>query len=201
MKREISKNIDEFREHEGKSMFWKKKSGKKKGNVYLLTGNGWGKTTSALGVCLRAVGHGKKAIVVQFMKGRNYIGEYKVMKRLAPNYYIYQFGREEFVNLKNPSLRDHILAKKGIEFAKKAVKKEKPFLIVLDEVNIAARIGLLDKKEVLDFVDSIPASVNVYMTGRYAPLEFKKRADYVTYVKAVKHPKLDLRKAKLGIDY
>lgn len=174
---------------------------RKKGNIYLLTGNGWGKTTSALGVALRALGQGKKVVIIQFMKGRKYIGEYKVAKQLGSRYQIYQFGREEFVDLKNPSSHDFILAKRGIEFAKKIVKKEKPFLLVLDEVNIAARIGLLDKKEVLEFVDSIPASVNVYLTGRYAPLEFKKRADYVTYVKAVKHPKLDMRKAKIGIDY
>ena len=58
----------------------------RKGNVYLWTGDGWGKTTSALGVALRAVGHKQKVVVVQFMKGRKNIGEYKIMKKLKPYY-------------------------------------------------------------------------------------------------------------------
>lgn len=169
-------------------------------NVYLWTGNGWGKTTSALGVALRAVGQNKKVIVIQFMKGRKFIGEYKIMKKLKPNYEIYQFGRPEFVDLKNPKFIDKVLAWDGFEFAKRIVKK-KPFLLILDELNLAAAIGLLDKKEVLKFIDSIPKSVTIYMTGRYAPKEFIKRADYVTEIRAVKHPPLNPKAAKEGIDY
>ncbi len=63
----------------------------KKATVYLWTGTGYGKTTSALGAALRQVGHGNKVIIVQFMKGRKYIGEYKIMNRLKPNYQIFQF--------------------------------------------------------------------------------------------------------------
>jgi len=172
---------------------------KKKENIYLWTGNGWGKTTSALGVALRAIGHNKRVVIVQFMKGRKYIGEYKVRRRLNPYYNIYQFGREGFVNLKNPSKRDKELARRGFEFAKRIVKT-KPFLLILDEINLAARIGLLDKKEVLEFIDSVPKEVTVYMTGRYAPKEFVKRADYVSEIKAVKHPPID-KEGKIGIDY
>lgn len=172
----------------------------KKENVYLWTGNGWGKTTSALGVALRAIGHNKKAIIIQFMKGRKYIGEYKVRKRLEPNYNIYQFGRQEFVNLKNPSKKDKELAEKGFEFAKKSLKK-KPFLLILDEINVAAGIGLLKTKEIIKFLDSVPKEVTVYMTGRYAPKELISRADYVTEIKAVKYPLLNPKKVKMGIDY
>ena len=170
----------------------------KKGNVYLWTGNGWGKTTSAIGVAVRAIGHRKKVVVVQFMKGRKDIGEYKARKKLG--YEIRQFGRKGFVNLRKPSARDKELAQKGMEFAKKAVKK-KLFLLVLDEINIAARFGLIGKKEVLELLDAVPKQVTVYMTGRYAPKEFVKRADYVTEIKALKHPRLDPQKAKKGIDY
>jgi len=168
-------------------------------NIYLWTGNGWGKTTSALGVALRAVGHNKRVVIVQFMKGRKHIGEYKVRKRL-PKYEIYQFGRKEFVNLKKPSKRDFELAEKGFEFVKKVIKK-RPFLLILDEINIATAIGLLKVKEVLKLIDDIPKTITVYLTGRYASKALIKRADYVTEIKAKKHPKLSLRKAKKGIDY
>ena len=172
----------------------------KKDNVYLWTGNGWGKTTSALGVALRAIGHGKRVVIIQFMKGRKYIGEYKIKERLKPNYEIYQFGTKRFIDLKNPTEKDKERAKRGLEFAKKIVKT-KPFLLILDEINLAAAIGLLDVKDIIDFLDSVPKSVTVYLTGRYAPKELIKRADYVTEVIPIKHPELDTRKAKKGIDY
>ncbi|MBW2991740.1 cob(I)yrinic acid a,c-diamide adenosyltransferase [Candidatus Woesearchaeota archaeon] len=173
----------------------------KKNNVYLWTGNGWGKTTSALGVSLRAIGHGHKVIIIQFMKGRKWVGEYKVRNRLKPNYQIYQFGRKEFINLRKPSAGDKKLARKGFEFAKQAVKK-KPNLLILDEINLAVKIGLLNVDEVIDFLDKVPKSVTVYLTGRYAPKKLVERADYVTEVRAVKHPPIKKRQpAKKGIDY
>lgn len=172
-----------------------------KKNIYLWTGNGWGKTTSALGVSLRAIGHGHKIIIIQFMKGWKNTGEYLIRKRLKPNYEIYQFGRKEFVNLDNPSERDKELARKGFEFAKEALKR-KPNLLILDEINLAVKTGLLDVDEVLDFLDRVPKNVAVYLTGRYAPKKLVERADYVTEIKAVKHPLLKRTdKPKKGIDY
>jgi cob(I)alamin adenosyltransferase len=169
-------------------------------NIYLWTGNGWGKTTSALGVALRAIGQNHKVIIIQFMKGRKYIGEYKVRKMLSPNYKIYQFGRKEFVNLKKPLKKDKELAQKGFKFIRKAVKL-KPNLLILDEINLAAAIGLIDKNKVLRLLDEIPKNITIYLTGRKAPKEFIKKADYVTEIKAIKHPKLDFKNPKRGIDY
>jgi len=171
----------------------------KKGNVYLWTGDGWGKTTSALGVALRAVGHRKKVVMVQFMKGRKDTGEYKARQKLKPYFEMAQFGRKEFIDLKSPSEKDRRLAKEGLEFALQALKK-KPFLLILDEINIASRIGLLDVKEVISLLDRAPASTNIYLTGRYAPRKLMKRADYVTEVRAVKHPPIK-GNGKIGIDY
>jgi cob(I)alamin adenosyltransferase len=176
-------------------------SNMQKKNVYLWTGNGWGKTTSALGVSLRAIGHGYNVVIIQFMKGRKDIGEYKIRNRLKPNYQIYQFGRKKFINLKSPSVHDKELARKGFEFAKQVVKK-KPKLLILDEINLAIRTGLLGVDEVINFLDKIPGDVTVYLTGRYAPKKLVQRADYVTKINAVKHP--PIRKgqpAKRGIDY
>ncbi len=170
----------------------------KKATVYLWTGTGYGKTTSALGAALRQVGHGNKVIIVQFMKGRKYIGEYKIMNRLKPNYQIFQFGRPGWVDIKNPDKIDRNLAAKALEFAYTAIK-QKPGLLVLDEVNIAVAIGLLPEKSVLAFLDKVPASTAVYLTGRYATPKLIWRADYVTEFVTLKQP--DKIVPKKGIDW
>ncbi len=172
----------------------------KKDNVYLWTGHGWGKTTSALGVALRATGHRKKVVMIQFMKGRKYIGEYKSRTRLKPYFEMHQFGKKEFVKISMPSEQDKKLARKGFEFAKKVLKEKKPFLLILDEINIAAAIGLLDVNEILEFLDKVPKTTTVYLTGRYAPKRLMDRADYVTEIMAIKHPPMS-GKGKIGIDY
>jgi len=168
------------------------------GDIYLYTGSGVGKTTSALGLALRAVGQGKKVIIIQFMKGRKNIGEYKIQKRLKPELEIYQFGRPGFVELKKPKKIDYELAKKGLEFAKKALRK-KPFLLILDEVNLACAIGLIKTNEVLELLKTIPKNTHVVLTGRRAPKELIDRAEYVNVLKVLKQPKLIT--AKKGIQY
>ena len=171
---------------------------KKKATVYLWTGTGYGKTTSALGAALRQIGHGNKVVIIQFMKGRNYIGEYKIMKRLKPNYQIHQFGRPGWVDIKNPEQKDKDLAREGLEFAYEAIKK-KPNLLVLDEVNIATAVGLLPEKDLLEFLDKVPTETAVYLTGRYAPPKLIWRADYVTEFITLKQP--EKITSKKGIDW
>ena len=182
---------------------------RKSGLVYLWTGKGAGKTTSALGVSLRAVGHGKKVVIIQFLKGKKNIGEYKIKKRLEPEYEIHQFGRSKFINPNNPDPEDYKLAKKGLEFAEKKLE-EKPFLIVLDEINLITgpkKIqginykGLLDVKEVIAFLDKVPPKTTVYLTGRYAPKKLINRADFATEIKEIKHPIGDGISARKGIEY
>ncbi len=170
-----------------------------KNNIYLWTGEGAGKTTSALGVALRAVGHKQKVIVVQFMKGRKNIGEYKIMRKLKPYYQIYQFGRKEFIKpLSKPSEKDKELAVKGLEFARKVVKK-KPRLLILDEINLVCAIGLVDIDDVIDLVKHCSKYTIVYLTGRRAPAKLKKIADFVNEIKLLKAPKkYPVRK---GIEY
>ncbi len=159
----------------------------KKNNVILYTGNGGGKTAASLGLALRSVGHGKKVVIVQFMKGRSSIGEYLIKDRLAPEYVIRQFGREGFVDLKNPSQADKEKASEGFGYAKAAMKG-KPFLLILDEINLAVATGLLDLEEVIKFIRSIPAGTIVVLTGRYAPKKLMDAADYVEEVRDVKRP-------------
>ncbi|RLE54479.1 MAG: cob(I)yrinic acid a,c-diamide adenosyltransferase [Candidatus Methanomethylicota archaeon] len=169
------------------------------GLVFLYTGTGAGKTTSALGLALRCIGHGLKVVVIQFMKGRKDIGEYLVRDRLSPDYEIYQFGRLDWVNLKEPSEEDKRLAKKALEFAEKIAIEKKPFLLILDEINLAAAINLISVEEVLSLLSKIPDETHVVLTGRYAPPELINRADVVNLVVEVKYPK-DLITLK-GINY
>jgi len=168
-------------------------------NIYLWTGEGSGKTTSALGVALRCAGHNMKVIIVQFMKGRKYIGEYKIMQKLKPYYQIYQFGKKEFIKpLNKPTKKDKELAKKGLEFAKKAAE-QKPRLLILDEINLACAIGLIKTKDVVELVKHCSKHTIVYLTGRRAPAELKKIADFVNEIKLIKAPKK--YPTRKGIEY
>lgn len=181
---------------------------KKRGLVYLWTGEGAGKTTSALGVALRCVGHRKNVVMIQFLKGRKDIGEYKIQRKLSPYYSVYQFGGTEFIDPKNPSPDDFKRAKKGLEFAKH-ILKTKPFLLILDEINLITGPktihgkrykGLLDVKDVISFLNSVPRQTIVYLTGRYAPKKLINRADFVNEIVLVKQPRKKIPPTK-GIEY
>jgi len=158
------------------------------GYVYLHTGIGAGKTTNALGLALRSVGHKRKVIIIQFLKWWKSTGEYKIRKMLAPYYEIYQFGRKGWHGLSNLGEEDKELAHKALRFAEKIVKAKKPHLLVLDEVNLALHCKLLDVKEVLKFLDKMPKKTDVVLTGRFAPKELVERAEFVNEIIAIKYP-------------
>jgi cob(I)alamin adenosyltransferase len=122
------------------------------------------------------------------------------MKKLKPYYNIYQFGREGWVNLKKPSHRDRELAQKGLKFAEKIIK-EKPFLLILDEINLAIAIGLLKLDEVIEFLKKIPSKTTIVLTGRSAPKKLIEIADAVTIMEFVKHPFQKGYRARKGIEY
>ena len=168
--------------------------------IYLFTGEGGGKTIAALGLALRSIGHKRRVVIIQFMKGRKDVGEYKAAQKLAPYLKLYQFGRRGFVNPRNPLKEDKELAQKGFEFAKRILRK-KPNLLILDEINLALAIGLLDLKEVLKFIRRIPKSIDVVLTGRRASTKLYRLADGVSVVKKVKHVFDKGVPARRGIEY
>lgn len=174
-------------------------NGKTRGMVYLYTGTGAGKTTNALGIAMRCVGHRKKVVVIQFLKWWKKTGEYKIRNRLKPYYEIHQFGRKGWIGFKNLDERDKKLAQKGFEFAKKVVKEKRPHVLILDEINIALHRKLLDKKEVIDFLLNLPPTTDAVLTGRYAPEELWDVADFVNVIVDNKHPKE--MTSKKGIQY
>ena len=158
------------------------------GLIYLYTGTGAGKTTSALGLALRAIGHGYKVIIIQFMKGRKNIGEYKVRRRLKPLYEIYQFGSEEFIQPGKVNRKALAQAGRALDFAREVLRKRKPFLLILDEVNLAVAWGLIRVEDVLRLLENIPERTTVVLTGRYAPRELLEKADVVNEIVEVKYP-------------
>lgn len=157
------------------------------GYVYLYTGDGAGKTTNALGLALRSVGHGNKVVMIQFLKGRKDVGEYKIRNRLGPEYEIYQFGTSEFVDPKNLRPIDYEEARKGLELAKTVLKK-KPNLLILDEINLVLAGALVNVEDVLNLLKDLPKETDVVLTGRLAPRELIDAADFVNMVVDVKHP-------------
>ncbi len=172
----------------------------KKGLIYLYTGDGGGKTTNAFGFALRAIGHGYRVVIVQFMKGWPDIGEVRACRRLAPLCEVRQFGRREFVDPKNPAPQDIKLAKEAMAFARAALKK-KPKLLVLDEINLAASFGLVKVKDVLKLLDEATPSTVIMLTGRRAPRGLIDRADFVSVIEDVKHPAKEGIPARKGIEY
>jgi len=158
-----------------------------KGYIQVYTGNGKGKTTAALGLALRAAGHGLRTYIGQFLKGHGY-GELESVKPLSSLITIEQFGRKGFIHVtESPDEEDVLSAKKGLKKCLQAMRSQKYRIIVLDEVNVAVYFKLLTEEEVHKLLDQKPDDVEVILTGRYAPSSFIKRADLVTEMKEKKH--------------
>jgi cob(I)alamin adenosyltransferase len=172
----------------------------KKGLVIVITGNGKGKTTAAFGQALRAIGQGYKVFVVQFMKGRDY-GEFIAAEKYLPNITIRKTGLDSFVMRDHPAAIDIELAQKGLAMAAKAVMSGKYDMVILDEINVALDFKLIDLKEVIKLIKNKPASLDLILTGRYAPPELIKLADTVSDVQEIKHHYNAGIKDRAGIEY
>ncbi len=175
--------------------------------LYLLTGNGKGKTTSAIGMGVRTVGAGKKVLMIQFLKSGN-SSEIGVLKKLD-NFFIFSFGGEEFIPLqKNNSPKTKMLlerereaAQKGMELFKKWIKEGRADFYILDEVNLAIKFGLIKEKELLSFLKKYKKNFHIVLTGRNAPEKFYKICDLVSVIKGKKHPYRQGIKAEKGIEF
>jgi cob(I)alamin adenosyltransferase len=171
-----------------------------KGYVQVYTGGGKGKTTAALGLALRAAGHGLKTYIGQFLKGQDY-GELASVKKISPFITVEQFGRKGFIHVtENPDEEDFQRAKDGLEKCFKAMKSSKYQIIILDEINVAVHFKLLTENQVHQFLDKKPEGIEIVLTGRYAPESFIKRADLVTDMKEIKHYYKQGVQARKGIE-
>jgi len=141
-----------------------------RGVIYVLTGNGKGKTTAAMGQALRAIGHGRKVLMIQFMKGKKY-GEVLAAEKFLPDLVIRQSGLDSFVMRDNPAPVDVELAREGWKLAKEAMASGAYDMIILDELNVALDFKLVPLEDVLGELRNKPAALDVIITGRYAPRE------------------------------
>jgi len=168
--------------------------------VEIFTGNGKGKTSAALGVVLRALGHGLKAHIVYFMKGDYPYGE-RNMLALLPNVSFESFGHEYLIDPRNVKEEEREQARQALAAARAAILSGDFDLVVLDEVNVAVAWKLLEVEEVLKLIDERPQKVELILTGRHADERLIQKADLVTEMVEVKHPFHKGIKARKGIDY
>jgi cob(I)alamin adenosyltransferase len=158
-----------------------------KGMVQVYTGNGKGKTTAALGLCLRAAGHGMRSRIIQFMKGQIDYGELAAVKRFDGLITITQGGRDSFVSKDRPDPEDIRLARETLAAARAAMTAGGIDILVLDEVNVALDFGLIELAPVLDLIAARPENMELILTGRNAPAAIIDRADLVTEMREIKH--------------
>ncbi|MBI2041625.1 MAG: cob(I)yrinic acid a,c-diamide adenosyltransferase [Candidatus Nealsonbacteria bacterium] len=164
--------------------------------IYVLTGNGKGKTTSALGMGMRAAGAGKNVLMVQFLKDGT-SSEINEIKKIS-NFQIKSFGRPGF----GPYFKeDSQLAKSGFIFAQNSAQSQKYSLLLLDEINVAMHFKLIGVEEVVEFLKEYGKNTDIVLTGRYCPKEIIKIADLVTELKEIKHYFKKRSVARKGIEY
>lgn len=171
-----------------------------KGLLLVYTGNGKGKTTAALGLSLRALGHGQKVGFLQFMKGSKNYGEVKISEKL-PNLTLVQTGRDCFVSFENPEPVDIAMAHDGLAILSQWFQEDCFDLIVADELLVALGFNLVTVQEVLDLIEQRPPRLALVLTGRYAPDELLAVADTVTIMQEHRHAYQQGVEAKEGMEF
>ncbi len=175
----------------------------KDGLVIVYTGKGKGKTTAALGMALRAIGYNHKICMIQFIKGSWHYGEMSSTKKLEPEFELIAAGKG-FVGIiddKTPREEHEKIAGEAIRISKEKIQSGKYNIVILDEVNYAINLGLVNLKDVLELITSKPVTLNLVLTGNHAKQEIIEIADLVTEMKEIKHPFQSGIKAKKGIDF
>ena len=169
-----------------------------KGYIQVYTGNGKGKTTAALGLAIRAAGAGLKVFIAQFIKMGEY-SEIKALKRFNDLITVEQFGTGRFIKGK-PSTSDIEAARKGVEKIKAAFSSGQHHVVIMEEANVAAKLGLLSVEDILDVMVRKPKDVELVITGRGADFRIIEKADLVTEMKEIKHYFHKGVKARIGIE-
>lgn len=175
------------------------------GYIQIYTGNGKGKTTASLGLAMRALGRKWKVLIVMFTKGGDNYGELKSFKNLSDeisnNLTIVQAGLDRIVYAHNKSSDDEKEIKQGWEITKKAILNDEYQLIILDEINIAIDLNILDIDEVIEVLKNKPKDMEIVLTGRNAHKKAIEIAHLVSEIKPVKHYWDTGVVARKGIEY
>ncbi len=155
-----------------------------KGYVHLYTGNGKGKTTAAFGLAIRAAMAGKRVYIGQFVKDMQY-SETRIQE-IVKNIVVEQLGRGCFI-FESPKLKDIEAAMEGLEKCRKILSSGEFDVVILDEITIGLHFNLFAVEDVVKMIKNRDKSIEVVMTGRYAPDELYEISDLITEMKEVKH--------------
>ena len=180
-----------------------KESSSNDGIVIVYTGNGKGKTTASLGVALRAIGHGLRVCMVQFIKGEWHYGELNSVKKLEPDFELIVAGKG-FIGIidDDHAYEEHVrAARTALDIVEQKILLDTFDIIILDEINYAVHLGVLQLAEVLKILQNRPKHLSLILTGNHACEEIIMLADLVTEMKEIKHPYKKGIKAKRGIDF
>ncbi|MFD1701880.1 cob(I)yrinic acid a,c-diamide adenosyltransferase [Methylopila henanensis] len=171
-----------------------------KGLLIVHTGKGKGKSTAAFGMAMRAIAHGQKVGVVQFIKGPWESGERDLLRKFPDQVEVHAMG-EGFTWETQDRERDIRAAREAWDMSKRFIADPEVKLVILDELNIVLRYDYLDLAEVLSAIAARPEGTHVVVTGRNAKDELIEQADLVTEMTQVKHPFRDGVKAQAGIEF
>jgi cob(I)alamin adenosyltransferase len=178
-------------------MAQKERSG---GLVHVITGDGKGKTCSAVGMSARALGRGMKVLLIQFLKPEDGSGEILFLKD-REGFESLQFGNAGFLDPEGMRPEDMRLAGLGLEAAEKAVRSGRWDMVILDEILLAADFGLIPVERVLRLIEEKSETVELVLTGRNAAKVVIDRADLVSEIKEIKHPHRRGLRARKGIEF
>ncbi|HKR73211.1 MAG TPA: cob(I)yrinic acid a,c-diamide adenosyltransferase [Candidatus Nitrosocosmicus sp.] len=173
------------------------------GLIITFYGNGKGKTTAALGVALRAVGYNLKVCMIQFIKGEWDYGEIYSSNRLKPHFDLIIAGKG-FIGILDDDhdFREHVdSAKAALALAKEKIDSLEYDTVILDEVNYALKLKLIEEYELISVLQSKPPEVNIILTGNHMTDQILNISDLVTEMREVKHPYKKGIRAKKGIDF
>ena len=168
------------------------------GYVQVYTGDGKGKTTAAIGLAVRAAGAGLTVYIAQFLKSGN-TSEIKGLENFAGRIRVEQFGTGRFTRGR-PTTADIQAAGHGLQRVEQILVSGEVDIVILDEANVAAAIGLISSERLLDLIAGRPQHVEVIVTGRNAGPEIIAAADLVTEMKAVRHYFDQGVRARTGIE-
>lgn len=161
------------------------------GYIQIYTGNGKGKTTASLGLAMRALGRNWKVLLIMFTKGGDNYGELISFKNLSPeiseNLTIEQAGLDRIIYASNKNKNDENEILRGWEIAKKAIINNEYQLIILDEINIAIDLKIIDVDEVVEVLKNKPRNMEIVLTGRNAHQKVIDVAHLVSKIQPVKH--------------
>ncbi|AFM23615.1 cob(I)yrinic acid a,c-diamide adenosyltransferase [Desulfomonile tiedjei] len=173
----------------------------KKGRIRVLTGEGKGKTTSALGIALQFAGVDKKVYMVQFIKRPDSSGEHFAVQALGSWLTLKPVGTRGFILKRKPAPEEKLEARLALDNCREAMLSGEYGLVILDEANVAVHKELLELEVLLDFIKSKPEEVELVITGRYAHEDVISLADQVLEMRKCKHHYETGHPAARGVDF